>query len=300
LVLVETFMFVATLVAPAATPVVDAALVGQAARALKGAGAHISHDALLKDGIAADLHFDGLLPPDARRALLLALAGQPVDVFVQVRAHRRRKMLIADMDSTIIQCECIDELADFVGKKAEVAAVTEAAMRGELDFVEALDARVSLLKGLPEATLQRCYDERVRLTPGAHALIQTLAADGVHTVLVSGGFTFFTSRVAAATGFALNIANTLEIAGSALTGTVARPIVTAAVKRETLFAQAAAQGLDAAQVLAVGDGANDIPMIQAAGLGIAFHAKPKTEAAATASVRHGDLSALLWAMGYAG
>lgn len=291
-------MFVATLVAPPSRPILDDALLSHAAQTLHKTSAAVSSTAWLAPGEAADLYFDGITPQAARTALLGGLGAAPVDVIVQQRARRRRAMLIADMDSTMITVECIDELADLIGRKTEVAAVTEAAMRGDLDFVQALDSRVALLAGLAEDELQRCYDERVTMTPGAQALVRTMAAGGAHTVLVSGGFTFFTRRVAQALGFALDRSNSLELADGRLTGTVARPIVTAQVKRQTLLDEAARLGLATDQVLAVGDGANDIPMIEAAGLGVAFHAKPRTVAAARASIRHGDLSALLFAQGY--
>jgi phosphoserine phosphatase len=282
-------MLVATLVAP--HPIISAAIVRQAAQQFNASQTHI-YDA----GFAADIFFQGDAPA-ARAKLLRMFDRYPIDVIVQDAAARAKKLLVADMDSTMITIECIDELADFVGKKAEVSEVTEAAMRGELDFVAALDARVALLKGLPVAVLQRCYDERVRYAPGARTLIQTMAARGARTVLVSGGFTFFTSRVRAHLGFDNDHANTLDVDGDVLSGTVPRPIVTAAVKRATLLAEAAALGISLADCLAIGDGANDIPMIEAAGLGVAYRAKPKTEAAANASLRHADLTALLYAQG---
>jgi len=222
----------------------------------------------------------------------------PLDVIVQPAESRRKKLLVADMDSTMITVECIDELADYAGIKDRIAAVTEAAMRGELDFAEALDARVALLKDLEASAIDRCRAERVRLMPGARALIRTMKAHGARTVLVSGGFTVFAEPVAAEIGFDVAIANRLGIAGDRLDGLVARPIVDAATKRATIEAERATLGLETAETLAVGDGANDIPMIQAAGLGVAYHAKPKTAAAAGARVDHGDLTALLWAQGY--
>jgi phosphoserine phosphatase len=282
-------MLVATLVAP--HPIISPAIVAQAADVLSG-----SETKLLGAGMAADVFFNGDAKA-ARTALLRNFDRYPIDVIVQPVATRRKKLLVADMDSTMITIECIDELADFVGKKAEVSEVTEAAMRGELDFVAALDARVALLKGLPVATLQHCYDERVRYSPGAKTLIQTLQAQGCKTVLVSGGFTFFTSRVRAELGFAIDISNTLDVDGDVLAGTVSRPIVDAAVKRATLHDHCTQLGLSADEALAIGDGANDIPMIEAAGLGVAYRAKPKTEAAADAALNHADLTALLYTMG---
>lgn len=289
---------VATLVAPWEGPMLELAQLRACEAALAAAGARDVAPDWLEPGRAADIRCGGLEQPAARAAVEAALGDALVDVIVQPEAHRRRRMLVADMDSTMITIECIDELADYAGVKAHVAQVTEAAMRGELDFEQALDGRVALLKGLPESVLQLCYDERVRFTPGGKALIGTMNAHGALTVLVSGGFTFFVDRVAATLGFRLAKANVLDIADGALTGIVHRPIVTAEVKRRTLLDEAVSRGIAPADCLAVGDGANDIPMIEAAGLGVAFHAKPKTQAAANAAIRHGDLSALLFAQGY--
>jgi phosphoserine phosphatase len=222
---------------------------------------------------------------------VLALDG--LDANVVPAAGRRKRLLIADMDSTIIGVECIDELADFAGVKPQVAAITAAAMRGELDFERALLARVALLKDLPEATLQRCYDQRVRLNPGARVLARTMAALGADTLLVSGGFSFFTDRVAAAAGFARARANVLLALDGRLTGDVARPILGRAAKLAALRAAAAEAGITAQDVLAVGDGANDIDMVAAAGLGVAYCAKPALAAIADARIAHSDLTALL-------
>lgn len=224
----------------------------------------------------------------------LEAAFDAVDVVVQpAGAVRQRMLLVADMDSTMIQCECIDELADYAGLKPQVAAITEAAMRGELDFAEALAARVALLAGMDVATLDECRRDRVRLMPGARELVRTMAGWGARTLLVSGGFTAFTGPVAAEIGFAHARANVLLHANGRLTGEVGMPIVDAAVKRAALLGA----GVPAAAALAVGDGANDIPMIEAAGLGMAYHAKPKAAAAADAAVRFGDLTVLLRAQG---
>ena len=224
-----------------------------------------------------------------------ALPG--VDVVVQPSARREKRLLIADMDSTMITVECIDELADYAGLKAEVAAVTEAAMRGELDFEGALDARVALLEGLDAEVIDRCLAERVRIMPGAKALVRTMRARGGRCVLVSGGFTRFAEPVAADIGFDRAIANELLIEHGRLTGKVRKPIVGAATKEGVLRAEA----VDLAAVIAVGDGANDLPMIRAAGegggLGVAYHAKPVVAAVAGARVEHGNLAALLYAQG---
>jgi len=264
--------------------------------ALAGIGAMPGVVAWLDEGIAADLPFGRIDRAGARAVLEGLLPG--VDVVIQPQADRRKKLLVADMDSTMITIECIDELADYAGIKPQIAEVTERAMRGELDFESALDARVALLKGLEESAIDRCHAERVILMPGAQALIRTMKAHGARTILVSGGFTVFADRVAEAIGFDRAISNRLGLAGGMLDGTVARPIVGSATKRETLIAERDGSGLTPAQTLAVGDGANDIPMIEEAGLGIAYHAKPKTAAAADARIEHGDLSALLYAQGY--
>ena len=249
----------------------------------------------LEHGVAADLSF-AADPAAARQALEGAFAG--TDVVVQATATRRKALIVADMDSTMITVECIDELADYAGIKAEVAAVTEAAMRGELDFEGALDARVALLQGLRESVIAQCLAERVHIMPGARALVRTMRANGAQAVLVSGGFTRFAEPVAADIGFDRAIANVLLIEDGRLTGRVAKPIVGSATKEETLLATIAVQGIDPVLSLAVGDGANDLAMIRRAGLGVAYHAKPIVAAAAAARVDHGDLSALLYAQGY--
>jgi len=288
------FVFIATLIA--ARGGLASSDLDTARDALAGAGALITDRRWLDEGEAADLFFGRIDAAGARSVLEGLLPG--VDVIVQGAAHRRKRLLIADMDSTMITIECIDELADYAGIKAQISEVTERAMRGELDFEEALDARVALLAGLDAGVIDRCHAERVVLMGGARTLIQTMKAHGARSVLVSGGFTVFADRVAEAIGFDRALSNVLEIEGGTLAGRVSRPIVGAQTKRETLLAEIEALGLSAAETMAVGDGANDIPMIQAAGLGIAYHAKPKTAAAAAARVDHADLHALLWAQGY--
>jgi len=234
--------------------------------------------------IAAEVAFEGAVEiPD--------LDG--VDINVVPAQDREKRLLIADMDSTIISVECIDELADFVGKKAEVSEITERAMQGELDFEEALDARVSLLTGITRDQIAACAAERVRLNPGAETLVKTMAKRGAMTALVSGGFTVFTGPVAAEAGFAMNKANTLNFDGDALNGTVSRPIVTAATKQETLHLLAADHGIPLTLTLAVGDGANDALMVNDAGLGAAYRAKPKLREVADITLDHSDLTALL-------
>lgn len=234
-------------------------------------------------------------PSDAREILQSWLADIPVDWAVLPAENRRKRVLIADMDSTIIGCECIDELADFAGLKAEISAITERAMRGELDFEGALTARVAMLKGLPVSALQKCFDERVRLNPGAETLVKTMAANGARCALVSGGFTFFTSRVAALAGFHVERANTLLDDGAALTGEVGRPILGREAKLAALLEVSGDAPQDA---LAIGDGANDLAMIGAAGLGLAYRAKPVVAAGAHAEIRHTSLETALFYQGY--
>jgi phosphoserine phosphatase len=245
-------------------------------------------------GAAAEI-LVGTAPPLG--PLAAALPG--VDVNAVPREGRRKRLLIADMDSTIIPVECIDELADMAGVGPQVARVTERAMAGELDFEGALAARVALLEGTPVDTLERVFVERIRLNPGARALVATMAAHGAHTMLVSGGFTFFSEKVAALAGFAEHRANVLVSEGGRLTGRVAEPILGREAKRAALEEALAARGLDLRDALAVGDGANDLAMVRAAGLGVAYRAKPVLEEAATASVRHAGLEALLALQGYA-
>ncbi|MGL4542635.1 MAG: phosphoserine phosphatase SerB [Polymorphobacter sp.] len=283
-------MLLATLVGPALSP----GDLRVASDALAAAGGAPQHWSWIDTGAAADLPLAGLALVVARDCLEAALPR--LDIIVQdTGAPRRKQLLIADMDSTMITVECIDELADYAGLKPQIAAITEAAMRGDLDFVGALDARVALLAGLDAAVIDQCRAERVRLMPGARTLVQTMRGQGAATILVSGGFTAFAEPVGAELGFARVVANVLEIAGGKLTGNVARPVVDSATK----LAELRAAGVALPDTLAVGDGANDIPMIEAAGLGIAYHAKPRTAAAAQVAVRHGDLTVLLYAQGYA-
>jgi phosphoserine phosphatase len=264
--------------------------------ALAAAGLEVGAPVWIEAGEAADLPFSG--SRSAARAALEALAPA-ADIFVLARANRDCRLFVADMDSTMITVECIDELADYAGLKDEIAAVTERAMRGELDFAQALTGRVALLAGLDARMIDRCREERVRLMPGARALVRTLRARGATTILVSGGFVPFAAPVAAEIGFARAVANILHVEDGRLVGTVGQPIVDAARKRHELIEAAWEAALLRAQTLAIGDGANDIPMIEAAGLGVAYHAKPKARAAADAAIDRGDLSTLLHALGIA-
>ncbi len=232
--------------------------------------------------------------------LAAARAALPgVDVNAVPAEGRRKRILIADMDSTIIPVECIDEIADFAGVRPQVAAITERAMAGELDFEGALRARLSLMRGLPQQTLARVHAERISLNPGARVLVRTMAAHGAHTALVSGGFTYFTERVAAAAGFAENRANELLFEDGRLSGAAREPILGRAAKLDALGEIAAARGLRPSDVLAVGDGANDLAMIEAAGLGVAWRAKPVVAERADADIRHAELTALLHLQGFA-
>ena len=286
-------MFIATLIAADRLTDGDISAAGDR---LREAGCEPFASGWIDQARAADLQF-ALAPDAARTALEGAFAA--TDLVVQPMADRAKALLVADMDSTMITVECIDELADFAGLKPEIAAITERAMRGELDFAGALDARVALLKGLSADAIERCLAERVRIMPGAKALVRTMRARGALTILVSGGFTRFAGPVAQEIGFDRAIANVLEIADGRLAGTVARPIVGSDTKAATLLGALAERGIAAEASLAVGDGANDLAMIRVAGLGVAYHAKPIVAAAAAARIDHGDLTALLYAQGIA-
>jgi phosphoserine phosphatase len=282
-------MLAITLVSP------DPAALAQAAAAVRAALA-ITSEIPLGEG-ALDLLAD-LPPAETHKAVKDAIGDLPVDFAVQPVENRRKRLLIADMDSTIINVECLDELADFAGVKDKVSEITERAMRGELAFEGALRERVGMLKGLSVDALQACYDDRVKLNPGARSLVRTMAAHGARCALVSGGFTFFTSRVAEAAGFHLNRANTLIEESGRLTGTVGEPILGKEAKLAALREETAVLGLTPTDALAVGDGANDLAMIEAAGLGVAYRAKPIVAAQAHAKVDHADLTALLYFQGY--
>ncbi len=261
-------------------------------------GAPVKRTTALGPG-AIDLIFEADTLPDIHLAAREALGEAEVDLCVQPWEGRRKRLLVADMDSTILGCECLDELADFAGVKAEVSAITERAMRGEIDFEDALRERVGMLKGLPLSALEQCYAERVRLNPGARTLVTTMAAHGARGVLVSGGFTFFTSRVAREAGFHDQRANTLIDDGAGhLTGQVGDPILGREAKLTALEHEAAAIGATPADAIAIGDGANDLAMINAAGLGVAYRAKPLVAAEADARIDHADLTALLYFQGY--
>ncbi len=275
----------------------DDTAVDQASAALSGRAESMGAADWLAPGIACDLPFAGL---DAEAAVAVAraeLADRPIDIVAQSADGRRKHLLIADMESTIIENEMLDELAAEVGLEAEIAAITARAMAGELDFEGAIRARVGMLKGLEGAALDRALGA-IRVTPGAAALVATMRANGAYCALVSGGFEFFTGWVRARLGFDYDQANRLDIQAGRLTGRLLGPILGREAKRTALAALAAAQGVSRADVIAVGDGANDLDMLTAAGMGVAFRAKPIVAERAAARIDHGDLTALLYMQGY--
>jgi phosphoserine phosphatase len=286
---------VATLVSNPGMPALDDALVNSVCGNLRGATL-----SWLAPGIAADVCFTPDAPVDERmlaEQLRSALVAHPVDVVVQPSAQRRKRLLVADMDSTMIGQECLDELADRVGLKSRIAAITERAMNGEIAFEPALRERVALLRGLPLKIIDEVFAERIRVNPGALTLVHTMRARGAYTCLVSGGFTLFTDRVAAMIGFHENRANRLVIEAGRIEG-VEEPILGRDAKLAALLDLTEKLGLARELTLSVGDGANDVAMLQAAGLGVAYRAKPKVAASAHARIDHGDLTALLYIQGY--
>jgi phosphoserine phosphatase len=286
---------VATLICNPADPALDSTIVDGARAVLPAPGPA----QWLFDEVAVDIPFDGSDDIKTIESALRAARGDlPIDIVVQPRAFRRKKLFLADMDSTMIGQECIDELADFAGLKAHVAKITERAMRGEIEFEPALRERVALLKGLSVSVIDEVLKNRITATPGGRELVMTMRANGAYTCLISGGFTLFTDAVAARIGFEENRANGLVVADGQLTGEVAEPILGRAAKLATLIELREAFDLDDIDTLVTGDGANDLGMIQQAGLGVAYHAKPAVAAAAAARIDHGDLTALLYAQGY--
>jgi phosphoserine phosphatase len=286
---------VATLICNPANPALDSTVVDGARAILPSPGPA----QWLFDEVAVDIPFTGSEDIGAVVARLREARGDlPIDIVVQPRIDRRKKLFLADMDSTMIGQECVDELADFAGLKAHVAAITERAMRGEIAFEPALRERVALLKGLPAGVVDEVLQKRITLTPGGRELVATMRAHGAYTCLISGGFTLFTNTVAAMIGFQENRANELKVADGKLTGEVAEPILGRAAKLATLVELRESFDLDQIDTLVVGDGANDLGMIQDAGLGVAYHAKPAVAAGAAARIDYGDLTALLYAQGY--
>jgi phosphoserine phosphatase len=286
---------VATLICHPANPALDSTVVDGARAILPSPGPA----QWLFNEVAVDIPFTGSEDIAAIANRLREGRGDlPIDIVVQPQALRRKKLFLADMDSTMIGQECIDELADFAGLKAHVAGITERAMRGEIEFEPALRERVALLKGLDVSVIDEVLATRITLTPGGRELVATMHAHGAYTCLISGGFTLFTNAIAAKIGFQENRANELKVSGGKLTGEVAEPIVGRAAKLATLVELREAFDIDDIETLAVGDGANDLGMIEAAGLGVAYHAKPAVAAAAAARIDYGDLTALLYAQGY--
>jgi phosphoserine phosphatase len=282
-------MHVLTLIAPRGSDALTPALIARVAEA-----AHGGQPAILSPGEAVDIPVAA--PPDPA-IVHAALDAAPVDAVVTPAAGRRKRLLIADMDSTIVTTETLDELAAYAGLQDRVAAITRRSMNGEIDFAAALRERVGLLRGLPLDALAQTW-AATALMPGAAELVTTMRVHGATTALISGGFTYFTSRVAARLGFDVHRANTLLDDGTALTGEVGTPILDRTAKLEALHELAAAQALEMADCLAVGDGANDLAMIRAAGLGVAFHAKPIVSAEARVRIDHCGLRALLFMQGY--
>jgi phosphoserine phosphatase len=285
---------VATLVANPSNPVLTPAIAERAAEAVNASGLY-----WLADGIACDIALrDGTETAAARAGILAAIAGAPIDLVIQEAETRRKKLLIADMDSTMIGQECIDELAAEVGLKDKVASITARAMNGEIAFEPALRERVALLKGLPISVVGEVIAKRITLTPGGPELIATMKSKGHYTALVSGGFTVFTSRIAETLGFDENRANILLEEDGILTGFVAEPILGRQAKVDALNDIARTLGISPEEAIAVGDGANDLGMLHLAGSGVALHAKPAVAAEAKIEINHADLSALLYLQGY--
>ncbi|CBS87460.1 phosphoserine phosphatase SerB [Azospirillum lipoferum] len=287
---------VATLIAPR-TATLDESVVQTAKAALVGLGADAGAPDWLAPGTACDLPFGNLAPEQAEAAIRHALTGVPLDIVAQPAATRRKRLLVADMESTIIEQEMLDELGDYVGLKDHIAAITARAMNGEIDFKDAVRERVALLKGLKETVIDEVW-QRATLMPGAAQLVGTMRANGAVCVLVSGGFRCFTGRVRSWIGFDDDRGNDLEVVDGVMTGAVIEPILDKDSKLQALMAYAGEHRVPMAETMAVGDGANDLPMLLAAGLGVAFHAKAVVAAEARARVDHGDLTALLYAQGY--
>ena len=286
---------VATLICNPADPALDSTVVNGARAVLPSPG----RARWLFDEVAVDIPFTGSEDIGAIVTRLREARGDlPVDIVVQPQAFRRKKLFLADMDSTMIGQECVDELADFAGLKAHVAGITERAMRGEIEFEPALRERVALLKGMSVSVVDEVLKKRITPTPGGRELVATMRAHGAWTCLISGGFTLFTDAVAAMIGFEENRANRLLVRDGQLTGEVAEPILGRAAKLATLIELRESFDLDDIDTLVVGDGANDLGMIESAGLGVAYHAKPAVAAVAAARIDHGDLTALLYAQGY--
>lgn len=286
-----------TLISPAGGQALNSTLMADATTALVRAGAAVEGENWLARDAACDIPFSGIEPHMGEGVVRQVIEGAAIDVVVQPAEGRRKALLVADMDSTIVTSETLDELAEFAGIKDKIAEITRRAMNGEIDFQGALRERVGMLKGLPAEALEKTL-ARVVLTTGATALVRTMRAHGAYTALISGGFTFFTGRVATLVGFNEHRGNTLGIANGELTGTVGEPILDKDSKLNTLRELVARLQISPQLSMAVGDGANDLPMLQAAGLGVAFRAKPITAKGAAARIDHAGLEALLYIQGY--
>ncbi len=287
---------VLTLIAGEPTIPLEAAIVARVREALDALGADTDRPVWLSPGRACDIPFADLSPCQADAAARVWI-GERVDVVAQPSADRRKRLLVSDMDSTMVTAETLDELADHAGLREPIAAITARAMNGEIDFVQSLTERVALLKGLPASAIDHTLS-RIETMPGAATLVRTMRAHGAHTVLVSGGFRPFTEQVRAWCGFHEDRGNDVEIIDGQLTGRLVPPVIDAKGKLATLIAIAGQRAIPLTCALTVGDGANDLDMIQAAGLGVAYRAKPRVAAQSRARIDHGDLTALLYLQGY--
>lgn len=287
---------VLTLIAPEGTPLTTTN-VSKVRAKLNALGAETDTPSWLSAEMACDIRYENLADDQAEAAARSIIKDEPIDVIAQPTQYRRKQLLLADMDSTIVTTETLDDLAAHVGLKDEISAITARAMNGELDFAEALTERVMMLRGLSVSAMEDAY-QAVELSKGAEMLVRTMAANGAHCVLVSGGFKYFTSRIAERCGFHEDLSNDFIIADGQLTGDVTLPILDKDTKRDTLIDRTATQGISLAETLCVGDGANDLPMLQAAGLGVAYRGKPSVRAEAPARLDHADLRGLLFAQGY--
>ena len=289
--------FVATLIANPEKANLHPEDVQQAQEILNRAGYNFRSVAWLKDYIACDIEFSGSNLSYGRTCLKNALDNLEIDIVVQPTKNRRKKILIADMDSTVVAGETLDELAETAGLKKQISIITERAMRGEVDFKDAIRERVALLKGVPAKAMEEALN-KIKVTSGATTLVRTMRFNGAYTALVSGGFSYFTSAIAKSVGFQEQISNQIVIQNGILTGEVIEPILDSKAKLQALKTICNAKNIPLSESIATGDGANDIPMIMHSGLGVAFHAKPAVETNAEAIIRFGDLTSLLYLQGY--